>query len=89
MSENQGIKEGPPIWVESLMTPTEWKERYKKFPSSQAKEPPQYNPTHYKGGTWRAGMGRVLSAEEIIRTNKGIDELRKYIITKQNESEKG
>jgi len=55
MSETQqkGIKEGPPIWVESLMTREEWKERYKKYPTSSVPEPPQYIKEYYKGGKWR------------------------------------
>lgn len=53
MSDKKGIKEGPPIWVESLMTREEWKERVKKYPTSIVPEPPAYNAEHYKGGKWR------------------------------------
>ena len=53
MSEKKGIKEGPPIWVESLMTREEWKERCKKYPTSTIPEPVQYDPEYHKGGKWR------------------------------------
>jgi len=55
MSDTQpkGIKEGPPIWVESLMTREEWKERYKKYSTSSEPEPPQWDKEFYKGGKWR------------------------------------
>ena len=55
MSETQkGIKEGPPIWVESTQTLEEWKANYKKYKTCILPEPPLYNPTLYKGGKWRA-----------------------------------
>lgn len=88
MSE-KGIKEGPPIWVESLMTAAEWRERHKKFPTSPEKEPPQFNPKHYEGGRWRAGMGSTLSKEQIEKINKGIDEIREYLLTQQHEHKEG
>jgi hypothetical protein len=54
MSDKQkGIKEGPPIWVESLMNVQEWKERVKKYPTSTLPEPPSYDKEYYKGGKWR------------------------------------
>lgn len=54
MEKKQGIKEGPPIWIESLMTRDEWKERCKKYPStSTVSEPVEYNPEYHKGGKWR------------------------------------
>lgn len=58
MSENQkpkGIKEGPPIWVESAMTREEWRERHRKYPkTSTISEPIEYDPSYYKGGKWRS-----------------------------------
>lgn len=50
----KGIKEGPPIYVESLMTLQEWKERHKQFPdTSSQREPPSYTKEAYPGGKWR------------------------------------
>lgn len=49
----KGIKEGPPIWVESLMTKEEWKICAKKYSTYNSSEPFQYNPEYYKGGKWR------------------------------------
>lgn len=43
MSENtkvKGIKEGPPIWVESVLTLQEWKENVKKYTTCILPEPP-------------------------------------------------
>jgi len=54
MSEKKkGLQEGGPIWVESLMTRDEWKERYKKYPTSTVPEPPVFDAKFYKGGKWR------------------------------------
>jgi hypothetical protein len=56
MSDNKqqkGIKEGPPIWVSSLLTREEWVENFKKYATCTVPSPPEYDPTYYKGGKWR------------------------------------
>lgn len=57
MSDTQkpkGIKEGPPIWVESLMNAKEYKEAHKLYPNTVLKsEPPSFDADFYKGGKWR------------------------------------
>lgn len=81
--EKKRIQEGPPIWVESLMTAEEWKARYKSgLESSTVPEPIQYDPNRHRGGKWRAGMGPALTPEEIKIFNKGIDQLRELLKTK-------
>lgn len=56
MSDEQkkGLKEGPPIWVESLLSREEWIERVRKYPTSHIPEPPAYDEKYYKGGKWRS-----------------------------------
>jgi hypothetical protein len=81
MSEKQGIKEGFPIWVESLMNAEEWRERHRKYPTtSTIKQSISYNPEYHKGGKWRAGMGKTLTSSEIDFTNKTIDKLREFLL---------
>lgn len=49
----KGLQEGPPIWVESLLTINEYKECAKKYSTYQNLTPPLFNPDIYKGGKWR------------------------------------
>lgn len=60
--KKKGMQEGPPIWVESLMTSEEWREGYKTYPGTY-NEPDQvpYDNNYHKGGKWRGGMGYPLS----------------------------
>lgn len=83
MSEQKGIKEGPPIWVESTMTLQEWKERHKKYPgTSPESDPPSYVPERYKGGVWRRGMGATPTNEEMIKMNKELESLKQFNLSK-------
>lgn len=83
MSEvKQGIKEGPPIWVESLMTAEEIEECRKKYSTYSDKFKMVDFDTHER---WRYGMGRGLSATEIKNVNTNLEKLRKYIINKKAE----
>jgi hypothetical protein len=77
--QKKGIQEGPPIWVESLMNATEWKENYKKYPANEIKELVTFDPSYHKGGKWRAGMGAKLSSQEVDLINKRIDEILKKV----------
>lgn len=78
MSEQKGMEVGPPIFVESIMTIQEWKERVKKYPTSSLPEPPQYIADKYKGGVWRKGMGASPSKEEMTKMNKEIESLKQF-----------
>lgn len=79
-NEQKRIQEGPPIWVESLMTPEEWKARYKMWVSSSThKEVVQYDPNYHKGGKWRAGMGEGFTIAEIQEYNRKIDQLHNFM----------
>lgn len=77
MSEKKkGLQEGPPIWVESLMTREQWATRHKQFPTSVQKEPPEFFKSDYE---WRWNMGKGLTESEIINVNKNLDYLRNLI----------
>ena len=65
------MKQGDPIWVESLLTREEWKECKQKYPSSyNLPEPPAEFECEFK---WRKGMGSTLSPDKIRRINERID----------------
>lgn len=82
-SQKKRIEEGPPIWVESLLTKEEHKEIHKKYPQCvPTKEPVLYDPSHHKGGKWRYKMGQVSSEEEIKDYNKKMDKLHEMMKTK-------
>jgi hypothetical protein len=83
MSEKRSTV-GDPIWVESLLTPEEHAECHKLYPNTVlSSKPIQYDPNHYKGGTWRKGMGKNLTAEEIKIFNKNFDNLTNLLKTKK------
>lgn len=68
--------EGPPIWVESLMTREEWKQNVRNYPKTcHISEPVEYNPNYHKGGKWRDRMGRGYTPEEIRKIGETIDNL--------------
>lgn len=64
------MKEGKPIWVESLMTLSEWKARYKMLSTSIEPLPPEEFDCDFK---WRKGMGQPLSLIEMKRIEAFID----------------
>jgi len=76
------IPEGPPIWVESLMSHEEYREYCKKYPTV-------CNPPMYKIGDlnkhdkWRYKMGSGFTADEIKMINKRIDELKERVIKEE------
>jgi len=43
----------------------------------------EYDPNRYKGGTWRAGMGRNLTPAEIALFNHNFDKLTDLLKTKK------
>lgn len=79
------MKEGKPIWVESLLTKQEWKECKRKYPSSyNLPEPPPEFECDFK---WRKNMGGYLTPEQIENINTGIDKLMEHHKLKQKESQ--
>ena len=74
------MKEGKPIWVESLMTTEEWKQMSKKYHATyNSKEPTKEFDCDFK---WRKGMGDKVSTQEIAKQNAWVDDmLRKANIT--------
>jgi len=84
MSEKKSTV-GDPIWVETIASKEEYREAALLNPSTFSKgtTPPLYNPNIHKGGTWREGMGGGISSIDIINYNKGLENLRKLILTKK------
>jgi hypothetical protein len=68
-------QEGKKIWVESLLTPTEWKEQSKIHPSVYNTDIP-YAPFECEF-RWRQGMGAPLTAQEIKIINLRLDYIKK------------
>jgi len=69
-------QEGKPIWVESLMTTQEWKDRVKKYPTSKIPEPVEEFEGEFK---WRKGMGKSLSPQEIQIINERLQAVLKLV----------
>lgn len=78
--EKQGIKEGPPIWVESLMTDEEIEQCRKKYNTYTDKFKMVSFDKHER---WRYGMGRGLSSTEIKNVNTNLEKLREFVIAKK------
>lgn len=71
------MTEGKKIWVESIMTPEEWHQRYKSgLGSSTAPWPPQEFECEMK---WRKGMGANVTFQEMTNANKNLDYLLKKV----------
>lgn len=81
MAENKS----EPIWVESILTPEEYRDAAKKYPSvfSSGSKAPLYDLNHHSGGKWRAGMGKGYSESEIAQINKNLDNLWNLLQTKK------
>lgn len=87
MDQVSKLVTGPPIWVESCMDSEEHREAHKRHPTTVLhSKPVEYDPTYHKGGKWRNGMGRYLTAEEAKKCNDNLDEIINYLLTKQKES---
>lgn len=67
----KGIEEGPPMWVESLMTFEEWKEQ-RQIRKTYSRKPLPPDPSKYEV-FWRRGMGAFLKKEEIDNINHNIN----------------
>jgi len=79
MSETQDVKkkieEGPPLFMESLLSPREFKENRKRYKTChlEAQRPlSDFKPGEFKC-RWR--MGGNLTTEEVVGINKTIDYL--------------
>lgn len=66
-------KLGDPIWVESLMNVSEWRQYYKKY-NGELPTPPEMFECEFK---WRYKMGSSLSPEDIQLMNSRIDAVLK------------
>lgn len=85
MSQDKKSTVGGKMWVESIMSTEEWKERYKKYPAtSTVSEPISFSESIYEGGKWRDGMGKGYSAEQIIKMNKETEKLFNYLKSKED-----
>ena len=84
MSEGKSTV-GEPIWVETILTPEEYREAAKKYPSVFSNGPvaSQYDSSRHSGGKWRAGMGKGYSEAEIKQINKNLDVLHNLLKTKK------
>ena len=70
-------QEGKKIYVESIMTREEWKQRCKNYPNtSHIPEPPEEFECDFK---WRKGMGANVSPQEIARVNARIEEMLRTV----------
>ena len=84
MSQERKSIVGDPIWVESIMTPEEYREAAKKYPSMfNGTKPTPYDPNHHLGGRWRYNMGKGYTPEEIILINNHFDNLHNLLKTKK------
>ena len=76
-TEKKGIKEGPPIWVESLLTPAEHAECAKKYTTYvKGSKPVEMFSCEFR---WRYRMGRGMTPEELKAFNKRLEGLAEMI----------
>ncbi len=83
MSEQQQQEKkstvGEPMFVESLMTPDEWKRRMIMYPATSHLYFSRVNKNKTHSFKWRFGMGYGLSPTEIGNINGNLDYLRKKV----------
>lgn len=79
------IEEGPPIYIESLLSSQEIKERCRVYATSHMTE--LRTLAHFTPGLmkWRYKMGANLSAEEIVIINKRIEQLKELLEIERKE----
>lgn len=75
--------EGEPMSVESLMNSNEWSERMRNFPKTSHFSWADVNKNKPNSFKWRYAMGKFLTPEEIEATNKRLEELRAYGLSKK------
>jgi hypothetical protein len=77
------MEQGEKIYIESLMTDEEWRQRVRNYPkTSILAMKPSFFDSEFK---WRYKMGPSLTKQEIETFNKGIEELRKFLIKMHKE----
>lgn len=67
---------GEPMYVESLMSPTEWQRRMIRYPNTSHEYFSRVNKNKTSSFKWRFGMGGGLSPTEIGNINSNLDYLR-------------
>jgi hypothetical protein len=77
MSDQQQTTLGEPMYVESLMTPSEWQERMIRYPNTSNQYFTRVNRFKTNSFKWRFGMGNTLNPIQISRINSNLDYLRK------------
>ncbi len=71
------IKEGPRIYIESVLTGKEYRECAHKYPNTyQSAVPASYFPSEYP---WRYKMGTQMTPEDIKQANDKLAELYKIL----------
>lgn len=78
MSEQQTTL-GEPMYVESLMSPSEWQYRMRRYPNTSNQFFSRVNLHKTNPFKWRFGMGRTLSPSEISNINSNLDYLLKKV----------
>jgi hypothetical protein len=74
------MKQGEPIWVESLLTPQEWKELKNKYSTYSTDKPTPFFAGEFY---WRWRMGEYLKEEEEKLINQRIDAVLKKVKNEQ------
>lgn len=83
-NEIKSTQDRLPVWVESLLSPEDYRQSHKLYPTTVlSSDAPSYNPTYHKGGRWRFRMGKTLSKEEIDLANRELEKLYDFIKEKQ------
>lgn len=83
MAQETRSSVGDPIWIESILTPEEYKVASKKFLSVfKDGMAPMFLPNYHQGGKWRDRMGKGYTDIEIKSYNKALEDLHKLMKTK-------
>jgi hypothetical protein len=73
----KGLEEGPPIYIESLLSPLEYMENSRRYKTYRSNRPlhnlSDYDPSLFR---WRWRMGLSLLPEEIANINYNLAYLR-------------
>ncbi len=75
------IKEGPRIFIDTLLSGKDYRECARKYPNSfKSPEPAPYFKSEFD---WRYRMGEAITPAEIKAINLNLEKLREFIIQKQ------
>ena len=92
MADNQKSTVGPPIYVESLLTDSEYRECARKYTSTyNSPDKPLLNDPKFKDAPyrWRYKMGVQISEHEIKSFNKNMESLKEHLRLLKELEEKG